>query len=124
VCIGAFLLGAAGLLQGRNAATHWADTGLLPLVGARHVKSRIVREGNVFTSAGVSAGIDFAFAIIAEIAGQDVARAIQLSIEYDTEPPFDAGHPDKASETAIELMVQRNAETHAAISRAVGRGRP
>ncbi|CDX27187.1 Isonitrile hydratase [Mesorhizobium sp. ORS 3324] len=121
VCIGAFLLGAAGLLQGRRATTHWAYTGLLPLVGATHEKGRIVCDGNVFTSAGVSAGIDFALAIIAEIAGPDVAKAIQLSIEYDPAPPFDAGHPDKASEAAIELMVQRNAAARAGIEQALGR---
>ncbi|AZO62006.1 MAG: DJ-1/PfpI family protein [Mesorhizobium sp.] len=121
VCIGAFLLGAAGLLQGRSATTHWAHTGLLPLVGARYEKGRTVRDGNVFTSAGVSAGIDFAFAVIAEVAGQEVAKAIQLSIEYDPAPPFEAGHPDKASEAAIELMMQRNAATHAGISQALGR---
>ncbi|WP_292429122.1 DJ-1/PfpI family protein [Mesorhizobium sp.] len=121
VCVGAFLLGAAGLLQGRRATTHWAHTGLLPLVGATHEKGRIVRDGNVFTSGGVSAGIDFAFAIIAEIAGPEVAKAIQLSIEYDPAPPFDAGHPDKASEAAIELIVQRNAAARAGIEQALGR---
>ncbi|BCG95470.1 DJ-1/PfpI family protein [Mesorhizobium sp. 131-2-1] len=121
VCIGAFLLGAAGLLKGRRATTHWAYTGLLPLVGASHEKSRIVRDGNVFTSGGVTAGIDFAFAIIAEIAGPDVAKAIQLSIEYDPAPPFDAGHPDKASEAAMALMVQRNAAAHAGIAQALSK---
>ncbi|SFP37733.1 cyclohexyl-isocyanide hydratase [Mesorhizobium sp. NFR06] len=121
VCVGAFLLGAAGLLQGRRATTHWAYTGLLPLVGAMHEKGRIVRDGNVFTSAGVTAGIDFAFSIIAEIAGPDAAKAIQLSIEYDPAPPFDAGHPDKASEAAISLMVQRNTATGAGIAQALGR---
>jgi cyclohexyl-isocyanide hydratase len=98
VCMGSFLLGAAGLLRGRRAATHWAYADLLPLVGARHEKGRIVGDGNVFTSAGVSAGIDFAFGVVAEIAGPDVAKAIQLGIEYDPMPPFDSGHPDKASE--------------------------
>lgn len=117
VCMGAFLLGAAGLLKGRRAATHWAYVGLLPLVGARHDKGRIVRDGNVFTSGGVSAGIDFAFRIVAEIAGAEVAQAIQLGIEYDPAPPFDAGHPDKASNDAIALMVQRNEKTHAGLQR-------
>ena len=121
VCMGAFLLGAAGLLKGRRAATHWAYVDLLPLVGASHEKGRIVRDGNVFTSGGVSAGIDFAFAIVAEIAGAEVARAIQLGIEYDPAPPFDAGHPDKASEEAIALMVQRNAGAHAGIEQGLAR---
>jgi cyclohexyl-isocyanide hydratase len=108
VCVGAFLLGAAGLLKGRRATTHWAYTDLLPLVGAQHQKRRIVRDGNVITSAGVSAGIDFAFEVVAELAGPDVAKAIQLGIEYDPNPPFDAGHPDKAPEASTALMVQRN----------------
>jgi len=106
VCTGAFLLGAAGLLKGRRAATHWAYVDLLPLVGASHEKGRIVRDGNVFTSGGVTSGIDFAFRIVAEVAGSEVAQAIQLAIEYDPSPNFDAGHPDKASEAATSLMVQ------------------
>jgi cyclohexyl-isocyanide hydratase len=81
---------------------------LLPLVGARHEKGRIVRDGNAFTSGGVSAGIEFAFSIVAELAGPEVAKAIQLAIEYDPSPPFDAGHPDKAAEAAKALMIQRN----------------
>lgn len=115
VCMGAFLLGAAGLLKGRRAATHWAYVDLLPLVGARHEKGRIVRDGNVFTSGGVTSGIDFAFHIVAEIAGPEVAQAIQLGIEYDPSPPFDAGHPDKASEAAVALMVHRNEKAHSGL---------
>jgi cyclohexyl-isocyanide hydratase len=112
VCMGAFLLGVAGFLKGRRAATHWAFTDLLPLVGARHEKGRIVRDGNIFTSGGVSAGIDFAFLIVAEIAGPEVAKAIQLGIEYDPAPPFDSGHPDKASESTLALGVARNKAAH------------
>jgi len=115
VCMGAFLLGAAGLLKGRRAATHWAYVDLLPLVGARHEKGRVVRDGNVFTAGGVTSGIDFAFGIVAELAGPEVAKAIQLGIEYDPSPPFDAGHPDKASKAATTLMVQRNATAHTGI---------
>jgi cyclohexyl-isocyanide hydratase len=108
VCVGAFLLGAAGLLKNRRAATHWAFVDLLPLVGARHEKGRIVRDRNIFTSGGVSAGIDFAFTIVSELAGPEVAEAIQLGIEYDPSPPFDSGHPDKASKAATTLMIKRN----------------
>ena len=121
VCMGAFLIGAAGLLKGRRATTHWAYVDLLPLVGARYEKARVVRDGNVFTSGGVSAGIDFAFTIVAELAGPDVAQAIQLGIEYDPSPPFDSGHPDKASKVAIELMVHRNEKAYAGIRQALER---
>jgi cyclohexyl-isocyanide hydratase len=119
VCMGAFLLGAAGLLRGRRATTHWAYVDLLPLVGATHEKGRVVRDGNVFTAGGVTAGIDFAFRIIAELAGPEVAQAIQLGIEYDPSPPFDAGHPDKAPAQATALMVQRNAIAHEGIQQAL-----
>jgi cyclohexyl-isocyanide hydratase len=88
---------------------------LLPLVGASYRKGRIVRDGDVFTAGGVSSGIDFAFAIVAELAGPEVARAIQLAIEYDPSPPFDSGHPDKASEAARTLNIERNASTFGAI---------
>lgn len=121
VCMGAFLLGAAGLLKGRRAATHWAYVDLLPLVGACHKKGRVVRDGNVFTSGGVSAGIDFALSIVAELAGLEVAQAIQLAIEYDPFPPFDAGHPDKAPAPTVALMVQRNKNAHDAIRQAIER---
>ncbi|KAA0685688.1 DJ-1/PfpI family protein [Neorhizobium sp. P12A] len=119
VCVGSFLLGAAGLLKGRRATTHWAYADLLPLTGAVREKARVVRDGNVFTSGGVTAGIDFAFSIVAELAGQDVAQAIQLGIEYDPSPPFEAGHPDKAPDAAISLMVQRNENARAGIKRAL-----
>jgi cyclohexyl-isocyanide hydratase len=119
VCMGAFVLGAAGLLKGRRAATHWAYVDLLPLVGARHAKGRVVQDGNVFTSGGVSAGIDFALTIIGELAGPEVAQAIQLGIEYDPSPPFDSGHPDKASEAARALMIHRNEKAHRGIEQAL-----
>jgi cyclohexyl-isocyanide hydratase len=96
VCTGAFVLGVASQLQGRRATTHWAYTHLLPLVGARHEKARVVRDGNVLTGGGVTAGIDFALAVAAEVAGPEVAQRIQLSIEYDPHPPFSAGSPDAA----------------------------
>jgi cyclohexyl-isocyanide hydratase len=119
VCMGAFLLDAAGLLKGRRAATHWAYVDLLPLVGSSHEKGRVVRDGNVFTSGGVTAGIDFAFSIVTELAGPEVAQAIQLGIEYDPSPPFDSGHPEKASEEAAALKVHRNEKTHTGIRHAL-----
>jgi cyclohexyl-isocyanide hydratase len=115
VCMGAFLLGAAGLLKGRRAATHWAYVDLLPLVGATHERGRVVRDGNLFTAGGVTSGIDFAFRIVAELAGPQVAQALQVGLEYDPSPPFDAGHPDKASEEAVALMVRRNENAHKGI---------
>src|SRR5512143_3471770 len=96
VCTGAFILGVAGLLKGRRATTHWAFVDLLPLVGATHEKARVVKDGNLITAAGVSSGIDLAFTVAAEVAGETAARAIQLGIEYDPAPPFDSGSPDRA----------------------------
>ena len=96
VCTGAFVLGAAGLLRGRRATTHWAYTDLLPLVGATHEPARVVKDGNVITAGGVTSGIDFGLTVVAELAGKTTAQSVQLSIEYDPAPPFDAGHPDRA----------------------------
>jgi len=96
VCTGAFVLGAAGLLNGRRATTHWAYTDLLPLFGATYEKARLVKDGNLITAGGVTSGIDFGLSVVAEIAGETAARTIQLSIEYDPAPPFDSGHPDRA----------------------------
>jgi len=104
VCTGAFILGAAGLLKGRRATTHWAFTELLPLLGATYAKGRVVKDGNVITAGGVTSGIDFGLSVVAEIAGEEVAQAIQLGLEYDPHPPFDAGHPDRASD-AVEAAV-------------------
>jgi transcriptional regulator GlxA family with amidase domain len=103
VCTGALLLGAAGLLDGRRATTHWAYLDRLEAYGATPASDRVVREGKVITSAGVSSGIDMALTLAAEIAGADVAQAIQLRIEYDPEPPFDTGSTAKAPERIVAL---------------------
>jgi cyclohexyl-isocyanide hydratase len=105
VCTGAFILGAAGLLRGRRATTHWAFTGLLPLVGATYEKARIVKDGNVITAGGVTSGIDFGLSVIAEIAGEQAARTVQLGIEYDPAPPFNSGHPDRAPAGLVDGLV-------------------
>jgi len=107
VCTGAFVLGVAGLLKGRRATTHWAYTDLLPLVGAVHAQARVVRDGNVFTGAGVTAGIDFALSLAAEVAGSEAAERIQLSLEYDPAPPFTAGNPRLAPASVREGVSER-----------------
>jgi cyclohexyl-isocyanide hydratase len=107
VCAGAFVLGVAGLLKGRRATTHWAFTELLPLVGATHEKARVVKDGNVFTAGGVTSGIDFGLRVEAEIAGETVAQAIQLGIEYDPDPPFGSGDPDRASDAVKVAVIPR-----------------
>jgi len=96
VCSGALLLGAAGLLEGYKSACHWAFREMLPNFGAIPVAERIVRDRNRISGGGVTAGIDFGLALAAELASEDVAREIQLSIEYDPQPPFDAGSPERA----------------------------
>jgi cyclohexyl-isocyanide hydratase len=96
VCSGSLLLGAAGLLNGYKATSHWAVLEYLPLYGAEPVANRVVRDRNRFTGGGVTAGIDFGLTLAAELAGEDVAKAIQLRLEYDPKPPFNAGSPDAA----------------------------
>lgn len=105
VCTGALLLAGAGVLDGVEATTHWAAFDDLERLGARPVRQRVVRRGKVITGAGVSAGIDMAFALAAEIAGSDVARTVQLMMEYDPAPPFDAGSPDKAGARVVALAL-------------------
>jgi transcriptional regulator GlxA family with amidase domain len=104
VCTGSLILGAAGILDGTRATTHWAFVEQLSELGAEAVSERVVEDGKVMTAAGVSAGIDMALTLAARIAGDAVAQAIQLGIEYDPLPPFDAGSPAKAPPEAIELV--------------------
>ena len=104
VCTGSLLLAAAGILDGVEATTHWLEYDLLERLGARPTGRRVVRQGKVITAAGVSSGIDMALVLAAEIAGPEVAQAIQLGIEYDPEPPFDSGSPAKADPQIVELV--------------------
>lgn len=104
VCTGALLLGAAGVLEGLEATTHWLDLEMLERFGATPVSRRVVEQGKVITAAGVSAGIDMALVLAARIAGDEVAKAIQLSIEYDPEPPFDSGSTRSAAPATVELV--------------------
>jgi len=107
VCTGSLILGAAGILKGLPATSHWYKIGVLKIMGAQpRPAERIVRSGKVVTAAGVSAGIDLALWLAGEIAGRERAEAIQLTIEYDPHPPFDAGHMSKASEEVRDLGKQ------------------
>src|SRR5262249_37878233 len=100
-----------------RATTHWAFTELLALVGATHEKKRVVKDGNLITAGGVTSGIDFGLHLVADIAGAAAAQAIQLGLEYDPDPPFAAGHPDRASE-AVKAMVAPRYESARANFRA------
>jgi cyclohexyl-isocyanide hydratase len=125
VCTGSLALGAAGLLRGKRAACHWAWRDLLPAFGAIPDPARVVRDGNLFTGGGVTAGIDFALTLVAEIAGAATAQAIQLQIEYAPAPPFEAGGPESAPPEILARVNQRNmaaaAQRRAAVEEAAGR---
>ena len=114
VCTGALLLGAAGILDGLDATTHWFAYDELASYGARPTEQRVVRQGKVWTAAGVSAGIDLGLTLTAELFGPQIAQAVQLAIEYDPQPPFDAGAPSKAPPDVVDLVravaAQREAE--------------
>ena len=103
MCTGALVLGAAGILHGKRATTHWAFIDRLAEFGATPVGDRVVEDGKVMTAAGVSAGIDMALTLAARIAGEGFAKAVQLGIEYDPQPPFDVGTPAKASPKLVDL---------------------
>lgn len=107
VCTGSLLLGAAGLLEGRRATTHWAYTDLLATFGATYEPARVVVDGNRVTGGGVTAGLDFALRLVALLEGDDAARAITLRYEYDPAPPFACGHPDRADPALVAAMRAR-----------------
>ena len=109
VCTGSLVLGAAGLLKGKRATTHWMSHDLLAAFGAQPVDERTVRDGNVVTGGGVTAGIDFALSLITELRGKDVAEEVQLSIEYDPAPPLNAGSPRVAETALVDRMRSRGA---------------
>jgi cyclohexyl-isocyanide hydratase len=109
VCSGSLVLGAAGLLRGRQATSHWGARDLLAAFGATPTAYRVVRDGNVFTGGGVTAGIDFALTMVAELAGSEAAHAIQLQIEYAPAPPFNAGTPETAPADVVSAARARGA---------------
>jgi len=107
VCTGSLVLGAAGLLEGYKATTHWASLDQLALLGAEPVNERVVRDRNRITGAGVTSGIDFALSVVSEMFGSDIAQNIQLHMEYDPAPPFDCGSPRSASEEQLKKAQQQ-----------------
>jgi putative intracellular protease/amidase len=104
VCTGSLVLGAAGLLDGLEATTHWAAMGTLERLGARPTGRRVVEQGKIVTAAGVSSGIDMALWLAGRVESDTVAQAIQLGIEYDPQPPYDSGSPEKASAEVVALV--------------------
>jgi cyclohexyl-isocyanide hydratase len=127
ICTGSLVLGAAGLLRGKKATTHWAWVDLLAPLGAIPTKGRVVRDGKFMSGGGVTAGIDFALTMVAELAGQATAEAIQLGIEYAPAPPFNAGSPDTAPPDVLAAVQTRmagmRAERGALIERLVATAR-
>jgi transcriptional regulator GlxA family with amidase domain len=109
VCTGALLLGAAGILEGRRATTHWMSHGRLSDYGATPVEARVVEDGKIMTAAGVSAGIDLGLTLISRLAGPSAAQAVQLSMEYDPEPPHATGSPRRAPADLVDLVRARAA---------------
>jgi transcriptional regulator GlxA family with amidase domain len=108
VCTGSLVLAAAGLLKGLRATSHWLALDILRKYGAEPTAERVVTEGKIITAAGVSAGIDMALTLVALECGEAVAQSIQLGIEYDPQPPFNAGSPEKAPAAIVEAMRNRS----------------
>ena len=125
ICTGSLLLGAAGLLRGKRAGGHWAARDLLTHFGAEVSDARMTQDGSIYTAGGVTSGIDMALRVVADLAGEDVAMGIQLQIEYDPEPPFQAGTPFVAPSTILERAraagAQRRAIRAAAVEAAAAR---
>jgi transcriptional regulator GlxA family with amidase domain len=121
VCTGSLVLGAAGLLKGKRAASHWAWRDALSGFGATPDSARVVRDGNVITGGGVTAGIDFALAVMADIAGDDYAQLVQLSMEYAPAPPFNSGRPDVAPPHILADTHRRYERVRDARNAAIGR---
>ena len=125
VCTGALVLGAAGLLHGRRATTHWAAHHFLESFGAIPVKERVVQDGNLMTGGGVTAGIDFALTLLIGLIGETDAQAIQLQLEYAPAPPFNSGTPDTAPKAVVDLLWSRGeagrAQRAAIVERAAAR---
>jgi cyclohexyl-isocyanide hydratase len=114
VCTGSLVLGAAGLLRGKRATTHWFSHDFLERFGAVPVRERVVRDGSVITAGGVTAGIDFGLIVVAELLGRDRAEAVQLALEYAPAPPFQAGTPETAPPAALAAAKARMASSRAA----------
>lgn len=128
VCTGSLILAAAGFLTGRRAACHWAWRDLLEPFGAVVSEARVERDGNVITGGGVTAGLDFAFTLLAELAGEDYAQSVQLGLEYAPAPPFDSGRPELARPEVLArvkaIMAQAMESRAAAAAQAAGRLQP
>ncbi|MEJ0046028.1 MAG: DJ-1/PfpI family protein [Rhodospirillales bacterium] len=127
VCTGSLILGAAGLLRGKRATCHWACRDLLRHFGAIPVAERVVEDGNIITGGGVTAGLDFALTVVARVAGRQAAELIQLGLEYDPAPPFDAGSPERAGPELVDAylasVAARLAEREAmAVAQVEGQG--